>query len=136
MIRLRRMLAGFSIATPIAVLTAIAALLAGCVTLNNLPATCNEPAVTLRATMADERLDPGTLDVCRDQAVTLVVTIERDGIFHVHGYDDQLQATEVVAGEELTLSFVAVRSGQFPIALHTTDGPAEVTVGIMTVHEP
>jgi hypothetical protein len=119
-----------------AALIVVVALLAGCVTVSDRPESCNDPAVTLRATLADEHLDPGMLDVCRDQDVTLVVTIERDGIFHVHGYDDQLQATEVSAGEELKLTFVAVRSGQFPIALHTTDGPAEVTVGVLTVHEP
>jgi hypothetical protein len=45
-------------------------------------------------------------------------------------------ATEVQAGETLDLELTAVRSGQFPIALHTEDGPAEVTVGILIVHEP
>jgi hypothetical protein len=120
----------------IAVLPVMAAMLAACVPTQVLPATCGDPSVTLQATLVDERLEPATLEVCRDQRVRLVVAIQRDGVFHVHGYDDQLAATEVHAGESLELSFTTVRSGQFPIALHTTDGPAEVTVGVLIVHEP
>ena len=90
----------------------------------------------LHATLANEQLTPGTLEVCRDQQVTLMVDIQRDGIFHLHGYDDQLAATEVRAGETLNLEFTTVRSGQFPIALHTVDGPAEVIIGTLIVHEP
>ncbi len=57
-------------------------------------------------------------------------------MLHLHGYDDQVPATEVRAGQETVFAFDAVRSGQFPIALHTTDGPAEIDVGTLTVHEP
>ena len=63
-------------------------------------------------------------------------TIERDGVLHLHGYDDQVSATEVRAGQETVFEFEAVRSGVFPIALHTLDGPAEVPVGSLIVHEP
>jgi hypothetical protein len=73
----------------------VAAIIAGCVPQQPLPATCNDPAVTLTATLADEHLDPGVLEACRGQQVTLSVKIERDGIFHLHGYDDQSSATEV-----------------------------------------
>jgi len=90
----------------------------------------------LHATLTDERLEPSILEVCRGQTVTLIVDIERDGVFHIHGYDDQVQAAAVFAGEELELPFTAVRSGQFPIALHTADGPAEVAIGTLIVHEP
>jgi hypothetical protein len=110
--------------------------LVACVPQTVLPATCNDPSIVLHAELVDERLEPRTLEVCRDQAVTLMVDIRRDGILHLHGYDDQAPATEVRAGRTLTLEFTAVRSGQFPIALHTTDGPAEVTLGSLIVHEP
>jgi hypothetical protein len=113
-----------------------AAIIAGCVPQKSLPTTCDDPAVTLHATLADEHLDPGVLEACRGQAVTLSVKIERNGIFHLHGYDDQTSATEVRAGQTLNLPFQAVRSGQFPIALHTTDGPAEVIVGTLIIYEP
>jgi hypothetical protein len=114
----------------------MAAILVACVPQVVLPATCNDPSVMLHATLVDERLEPATLEVCRDQRVTLMVDAQRDGVFHLHGYDDQAAATEVRAGQTLTLEFNAVRSGQFPIALHTTDGPAEATIGTLIVHEP
>ena len=114
----------------------MAAILIACVPQVVLPATCQEPSVVLHATLADQRLSPGTLEVCRDQRVTLTIDVQRDGIVHLHGYDEQVAATEVQAGETLDLEFTAVRSGQFPIALHTQDGPAEVTVGTLIVHEP
>jgi hypothetical protein len=121
---------------PVAALIVTAAFMAACVPADVLPATCADPAVTLHATLAGEHLDPGTLEVCSDQRVTLVVAIERDGFLHLHGYDDQLGAKEVHAGDTLELVFTSVRSGQFPFALHTSDGPAELTVGVLIVHEP
>jgi hypothetical protein len=112
-----------------------AAIVGACVPQVDLPATCDDPSVTLHATLADEHLTPATLEVCRDQRVTLVVDVQRDGVFHLHGYDDQAAATEVRAGQTLSLELTAVRSGQFPIALHTTDGRAEATIGTLIVHE-
>lgn len=120
-----------------AALLALAAFLAACVPPTVLPETCDDPSVTLQATLVEERLEPSPLEVCRDQRVTLEVAIERDGVFHLHGYDDQVAATEVRSGETLELTFTTVRSGQFPIALHPADGPAaELTVGVLIVHEP
>jgi hypothetical protein len=113
-----------------------AAIIVGCVPQQTLPATCNDPSVTLHATLNDEHLEPAILEACRGQKVTMTVVIERDGIFHLHGYDDQTSATEVRAGQTLNLELEAVRSGQFPIALHTTDGPAEAIIGTFIVYEP
>jgi hypothetical protein len=113
-----------------------AAIIAGCVAQQTLPPTCHDPAVTLHATLSDEHLEPTILEACRGQQVTMSVVIERNGIFHLHGYDDQTSATEVRAGQTLNLTFEAVRSGQFPIALHTTDGPAEAFIGTFIVYEP
>ena len=59
--------------------------------------------------------------MCRDREVTLVVTSEVDGILHIHGYDVEVPATEVTAGEVTELAFTARRSGQFPIELHTDE---------------
>jgi hypothetical protein len=75
-------------------------------------------------------------DVCRGQQVTITFTIQRDGILHLHGYDDLLQAREVRAGQTVDFKFTAAHAGQFPIALHTTDGPSETTVGTLIVNEP
>jgi hypothetical protein len=91
--------------------------------------------VTRDATLVDERMEPATLEVCRDQDVTLRLDVRRDAIFHLHGYDAEAPAREVTAGETVTIVFKAARSGQFPIAIHTVDGPAEATVGSLIVHE-
>lgn len=110
-------------------------LLAGCVPGSDLPATCDDPSVTLAATLVEERLEPATVEVCRGQQVTIQLTVERSAVFHLHGYDAELPAQEVRAGEDVTLTFEAVRAGQFPIEIHTSDGPAEAQVGTLVVHE-
>lgn len=109
--------------------------LAGCVPGTDLPDTCDDAAVTFTATLVEERLEPSTLEVCRGQQVTIDLTVERDAVFHLHGYDEELPAREVRAGENVSLTFEATRSGQFPIEIHTTDGPAEAEVGLLVVHE-
>lgn len=116
--------------------TAVAAAAAGCVPNAGLPQSCHDSSVAFEATLVEERLEPGTFDACRGQEVSLVFAIERDGILHLHGYDNEVPAEEVRAGEPITFTFEAVRSGVFPIALHTSDGPAEVTVGTLIIHEP
>ena len=123
----RRTLLGF--------LAAGGLMLAGCVPGTDLPDTCSDPSVTIEATLVEERLEPSTLEVCRGQEVTIELTVERDAVFHVHGYDAELPAREVRAGEDVTLTFAAGRAGQFPIEIHTTDGPAEAQVGTLVVHE-
>ncbi|HET6380137.1 MAG TPA: cupredoxin domain-containing protein [candidate division Zixibacteria bacterium] len=118
-----------------AALLALAALLVACVPRANLPESCADPAVTLAVTLVDERLEPTTLEVCRGQRVTIELDVRRDAVFHVHGYDAELPARQVSAGETVELQFTAVRSGQFPIAIHTEDGPGEAEVGALIVHE-
>lgn len=120
-------------ATALAAITLVAA--AGCVPGTTLPEDCDAAAVSLTATLAGESLDPSTLEVCRDQEVTIEFEIERDAVLHLHGYDDQVSAQEVTAGQTVTFTFDAVRAGQFPIEIHTHDGPAEATVGTLIVHE-
>lgn len=109
--------------------------LGGCVPGTNLPDTCDDASVTIAATLVEERLEPSTLEVCRGQQVTIDLTVELDAVLHLHGYDEELPAQEVRAGENVTLSFEATRAGQFPIEIHTTDGPAEAEVGTLVVHE-
>lgn len=100
------------------------------------PDTCDEPSVTLELELSADSLDPAAPAVCRDQAVTLVIASEVDGTIDLHGYDSEVPATQVSAGEELRLTFTAGRSGQFPIELHPAGDEAGVDVGIFTVHEP
>lgn len=101
------------------------------------PSDCAAATVERQATLTDAmRLDPASITVCRDQAVTLSVQVEADGVLHLHGYDDQTSATQVSAGQRATLAFDAVRSGQFIIEFHPAEGEAEVEAGILTVDEP
>jgi hypothetical protein len=108
--------------------------LAACVEASGVPDDCGAAAVTRAATLAGERLEPATLDVCRGQEVTLALTVEIDAVFHIHGYDAEAPARRVTAGEELRITFEAVRAGQFPIAIHTAE-VAEATAGTLVVHE-
>ncbi len=106
-----------------------------CVPTAEVPDDCGAAAVMRPATLVEERLEPATLEVCRGQGVTIQLAVERNAVFHLHGYDAELSAQQVRAGEDVTLTFEAVRAGQFPMAIHTTDGPAEATVGTLVVHE-
>jgi hypothetical protein len=113
----------------------VALLMAACVAAESLPATCGDPSVTVTAELHGEEMTPNRLDVCRDQHVTLQITSDREGILHLHGYDQEAPAQQVSAGDTATFEFHAVRSGQFVIELHPTDGPDEVELGFLTVHE-
>lgn len=115
---------------------AIALFVVGCVDQAGLPPDCDEPEVSREVALTASELTPNAIEVCRGQDVILTVDPEVDGAFHIHGYDEQVPATSVRAGEELTLEFAAERSGQFPIELHPAENPTGVTVGIFTVHEP
>ena len=112
-------------------------ILAGCVS-DTKPdeATCRAPAIRLSVTLTATALTGDTLSVCRDQAVTITVTPEADGVIHIHGYDEHVPATEVVAGTPLDLEFAAETTGQFPIEFHAADDPQGVEVGVFAVYEP
>jgi hypothetical protein len=97
---------------------------------------CAEPSVSIDVSLTVEAMDPATISVCRDQDVTLVVHSDVEGVIHIHGYDDQVPATELDAEGETRLSFTAARSGQFPLELHPQDDPSGIDVGVLTVHEP
>ena len=100
------------------------------------PEACAEPSIEIVVALDAEGLRPADPAVCRDQEVTLVIASEVDGVFHIHGYDAQVPATEVRTGDEARLEFAASRSGQFPIELHPLDDPTGVDIGVFTVHEP
>jgi hypothetical protein len=107
---------------------------AGCVPQSDLPSDCDASQVERTATLTDAGLDPDAIDVCKGQAVTITITVERAGELHLHGYDDQVPGQEVVVGDEAELAFTASHAGQFPLEFHT--GQDEIEIGILTVHEP
>lgn len=97
---------------------------------------CAAERVELEVTLSADALEPSDPAVCRDQRVTLTITSTVEGVFHIHGYDAQVPATEITDGESVELEFTASRSGQFPIELHPADDPVGVEIGVFTVHEP
>ncbi len=99
-------------------------------------ADCAALPTRIELSLSADELTPANPSVCRDREVTLVVTSEVDGILHIHGYDDEVPATDVAAGEVTELVFTTGRSGQFPIELHTDENTQGVALGIFTVHEP
>ena len=109
----------------------------GCVS-DNRPgdSACQAPAAEIALTVTADSMSPNDPAVCRDQEVTLVVTAEVSGAFHIHGYDESVPATEIVDGQVTEIEFTAAESGQFPIELHPNDDPTGVNIGIFTVHEP
>jgi hypothetical protein len=120
---------------PILVLTVLAALLAGCVE-ESRPSACDAESVEIAVTLTASEMRPSGPAACRDQTVILVVDSEVDAVFHIHGYDEAVPATEVVAGEPERIEFAADRAGQFPIEIHPDDDPRGIEVGIFTVHAP
>jgi hypothetical protein len=113
---------------------ALVLVVAGCIPAESLPATCNDPTVSLHAELHGEQLTPNRLDVCRDQGVMLTITSDQAGILHLHGYDDQAPAQEIRPGGTARFAFNATRTGQFVLELHRLDAPA-VDLAILTVHE-
>lgn len=97
---------------------------------------CGQSAIEVQVSLSAETMEPSSSAVCRDQRVTLVVDSEVAGVVHIHGYDGEVPAFEVRAGQETIMNFTAGRSGQFPIEVHAGDDPRGVEVGILTVHEP
>jgi hypothetical protein len=96
--------------------------------------TCPQPTVSLEVQVAQTGMTPSTLTACRGQEVTLRLTSTIDGIFHVHGLDAVLPATEIAAGDDRTFTFTAEPAGQFPVELHTAD--SATTLGTFRVDVP
>jgi hypothetical protein len=116
-------------------LVLVLAITSGCLT-DNRPASCADLDVSIALTVSSDGMTPSDPGVCRDQRVTLVIEAGTSGQFHIHGYDDVLPITEIRAGEEARVEFVAARSGQFPVELHPADDPAGIGIGVFTVYEP
>jgi hypothetical protein len=128
-----RRLPGPRHATALTIVALATLVLGGCLDPN--PACADLPS-DIELTLTADSLSPADPRVCRDSDVTLLVTSEVDGVFHIHGLDDIVSATPVAAGETVEIAFTARRSGQFPIEVHPADDPAGVNVGLLTVHEP
>jgi hypothetical protein len=109
-------------------------LVAGCVD-QSVPPDCGEASVTRELMLTGVDLSGDEPSVCRGQEVTIGFTADGDGILHVHGYDEQVPATEYHADERIEVTFEASVSGQFSIEAHTAENSEGQEIGILTVHE-
>jgi hypothetical protein len=114
----------------------VTAMLIGCVEQAVLPDDCDAGKVQRSATLSGDQLTPQSIDVCKEQRVTLEITTERAGEIHLHGYDVEAPEVKVQPGDTATFRFEATRAGQFFIELHTPNNGPEIQVGLLTVHEP
>ena len=67
-------------------------------------------------------LDSDALRVNQGDTVTLTISSDQHGRFHLHGYDLQ---KEITTGEVTTLTFVAFATGKFNIVFHTASEQSE-----------
>ena len=119
--------------TLVVMLVACVGLLAACI--GGSP-VCEALPEEIELTLSATGLTPSDPEVCRGDEVTLGVSSGVDGVLHVHGYEEDVPAVPVTAGDRIDLAFTATRSGQFPIELHTDENTQGVNVGLLTVHEP
>lgn len=117
--------------------TLVAMVLVACVADSRPDAeTCSAPSIEVSLRLTADALSPSDPGVCRDQEVTLRIAPEADGVIHLHGFDDVVPATDVVAGEELELTFIADEEGEYPIEFHPADAPEGISVGFLSVYVP
>jgi hypothetical protein len=120
---------------PLAGMVAAAGMLAACI--EGAP-ICDSLLEEIDVTIsAGGDMAPADPAVCRGDEVTLRITSDTEAVFHVHGFDEtELPATSLPAGETVEVTFTAVRSGQFPVEIHTDENPQGISTGLITIHEP
>jgi hypothetical protein len=74
--------------------------------------------VTIDATVAGNTLSPTPLTARQGDHVTLTLTIDKKEEIHLHGYDIKFQAQQ--AGDRVTHTFTADKSGSFDIEIEDT----------------
>jgi hypothetical protein len=77
--------------------------------------------VTINVTVTGGKtMQPSDLAVHQNDTVTVTVTSDTDGEVHLHGYDI---AFEAKAGQAVSQTFKADKSGDFPIEWESTGDP-------------
>jgi hypothetical protein len=79
-------------------------------------------SVTFRLSVSEARVgeNPPTFEAMQGDTVTLLITSDRPGRAHVHGYE---KGINLVPSGEVTLTFSANYAGRFQIHLHDPNGP-------------
>ncbi|TMC99487.1 MAG: hypothetical protein E6I58_03800 [Chloroflexi bacterium] len=77
--------------------------------------------VTINATVSKgTSMSPGTWTAHHNDIVTVNITSDMDGEVHLHGYDIPF---ETKAGQVVTKTFTADKTGDFPIEWESTSTP-------------
>lgn len=98
-------------------------------------AACPAESASFVVAVDETGMTPSALEACRGQEVVLEVQSAVDGVFHIHGLDEVVPATEIFDGEELTLRFTPTTARVYGIELHTHHGE-NVELGTLTVNVP
>lgn len=88
------------------------------------PPAATEPAPTadrfeLTLTGGANTAGPQTYTTTEGRTVTFVITSDKAGDFHVHGYDLE---KELAVGEPIELTFTADTAGRFELEYHPSEG--------------
>ena len=77
--------------------------------------------VTIDVTVSKgSSMSPGTWSAHHNDVVTVNITSDMDGEVHLHGYDIPF---ETKAGQAVTKTFIADKTGDFPIEWESTSTP-------------
>jgi hypothetical protein len=86
------------------------------------PGTAEPPKAdrTVDIAIADGKVDPapGRVELKKGQRLELSVVSDKADTLHIHGYDRKV---ELPAGQRVTYSFVAARTGLFEVETHESD---------------
>ena len=105
--------------------TALLAILLTTVAIAALIAACggDEPGeIIFDLEIKDRQINIDVMEAKQDDTVTLNISTDELGEFHLHGYDLQ---KEITTGEVTTLTFVAFATGKFNIVFHTASEQSE-----------
>jgi uncharacterized protein YxeA len=82
--------------------------------------------VTFNVTVSGAKsMSPDTLTARHNDTITISVTSDTDGEVHLHGYDIPF---ETKAGQTVSKTFTADKTGRFPIEWESTSTPLGVLV--------
>lgn len=83
-------------------------------------AAVTEKIKTFEVEIQDKKVKAGseTMTVAKGDEVIFKITADRDGEFHLHGYDDELILTKGVSGE---LKITANLTGRFGVEFHESE---------------
>ena len=78
--------------------------------------------ITFDLEIKERQINIDVMEAKQDDTVTLSISTDEPGEFHLHGYDLQ---KEITTGEVTTLTFITFATGKFNIVFHLASEQAE-----------